>query len=261
MFDFDFTNEANENLSQSFKDIKNDNGINNTNNDINLDSKNLILAKELSEKEIYEWKLLLKNNLLSNIEDDLASLKSGQEYTEINEINEESDNEYSEKKGIDEEDSENYLNLHLNKNEEKTTNDLNHEMQNNNEINNNTKFYQKDKNTNYLIDRNLYNKKYKDLIPEEKISFNEKDSLLFGGRLFKRYNRENKYKNKKNIKRIVYKCSHYRKNEKIKKDIKTKSFCLAKIIYIYPMKTLNLGIFLKKNILKNVMNFIIIKYK
>ena len=230
MLDIVDTNETNEKNSKPFKEIKIDNDINNTNNDIKLDSKNTILVNESSDKEIEDWKLSLKNNLLSNIEDDFQSLNSDEELSENIEVDGESDKENYENKDLDEHYYENSLDLNIYKKEEKILNDENNDEQNNHEIKND-KFNKNDKNTINAIDRNLNNKKNKDFIPEEKISLDEKNALLFDGRLFKKYNRENKYKNKKNIKRIVYKCSHYRKNEKIKKDIKTKSFCLATIIY------------------------------
>ena len=69
---------------------------------------------------------------------------------------------------------------------------------------------------------------------------------MFDGKIFKRYNRENKYKPKNKIKRIIYKYIKYRRNEFIKREINTKSFCNSTIIYIFPNQNKKSGYFLKK---------------
>ena len=62
---------------------------------------------------------ILNYNRFKYIADDLQSLKFGNDYSENNDIDEESDKEYSENKNIEKEGSENYLNLYINKNEKK----------------------------------------------------------------------------------------------------------------------------------------------
>lgn len=80
----------------------------------------------------------------------------------------------------------------------------------------------------------------------DEIEEKDKDTIHFDGKIFKRYNRENKYRSKNNIKRIIYKCIKYRRNENIKKDLNTKGFRYATIIYIFPNQNKKSGYFLKK---------------
>lgn len=82
-------------------------------------------------------------------------------------------------------------------------------------------------------------------IIEKLITFNKDNSIIFDNKIFKKYKRENKYKTKDNIKRVVFKCVNYRKKEYKKKF--TKSFCPATIIYIEPDQGQIPGYYFKKD--------------
>ena len=103
--------------------------------------------------------------------------------------------------------------------------------------------------------KNLSNKKEKEIknkkkeylqIPDNKVEISNENTILFDGQIYKKYARYNKYKSKKNIKRIIYKCINNRKNENFSKEIHNKgTFCNATIIYIYPHQNINSGYFVK----------------
>ena len=73
------------------------------------------------------------------------------------------------------------------------------------------------------------------------------DNILYDGKIFKNFSRVNRYQKKDNIKRIIYKCINYRKNEYFRKDINSKSFCNATIVYIEPNQNIKSGYFLEKD--------------
>ena len=73
------------------------------------------------------------------------------------------------------------------------------------------------------------------------------DNILYDGKIFKNFSRVNRYQKKDNIKRIIYKCINYRKNEYFRKDINSKSFCNATIVYIEPNQKIKTGYFYEKD--------------
>ena len=85
-----------------------------------------------------------------------------------------------------------------------------------------------------------------DLTKPEKLKGNEKQSnlelnqikfcndntIIFDGKEFKCFNRDNIYKRNDDLKRYIYKCINYRKEEKFREANKLKKFCSATIVYI-----------------------------
>ena len=73
------------------------------------------------------------------------------------------------------------------------------------------------------------------------------DSFVFDGKFFKYYNRENKFLRKDKIKRKIYKCVYYRRNQKIKKkSSNSTSICKSTMIYIEPDQNKNKGYYFQK---------------
>ena len=72
-----------------------------------------------------------------------------------------------------------------------------------------------------------------------------KDMILFNGKLFKNYNRINRYNNKRKIKKIIYKCINIRKEEKLRNDTNQPKFCNATIEFIEPGQNVKSGYFFK----------------
>ena len=59
-----------------------------------------------------------------------------------------------------------------------------------------------------------------------------KDCILYNGKEYKKYQKVNKYNNKRKIKKIIYKCKNYRKDEKLRIETNQKPFCEATLEYI-----------------------------
>lgn len=106
------------------------------------------------------------------------------------------------------------------------------------------------------IPTNKDNKKL--VILEENIKKLDEETIIFNGKEFKNYKRNNNYKRKDNIDIIIYKCINYRHKEKFRNTLKMKKFCRATIIYIFPTKKkkgkyklkYNVMIYILKTILK-----------
>ena len=55
------------------------------------------------------------------------------------------------------------------------------------------------------------------------------DQIIFNGKEFKKYSRNNTYQKKDNLERVIYKCINCRKDEKIRIETNQKAFCNATI--------------------------------
>ena len=66
-------------------------------------------------------------------------------------------------------------------------------------------------------------------ILEEDIKEINNETITYNGKIFKNYKRLNLYKPKDRIKKIIYKCLHYIRNEKIKTKNANKKFYNATI--------------------------------
>ena len=73
-----------------------------------------------------------------------------------------------------------------------------------------------------------------DEIPEKFIENKGDNSFIFNGKMFKKDKRLSNYIKKNNIIREVYKCEYCRHEEKLRQELKLKSFCNATIEYILP---------------------------
>ena len=82
----------------------------------------------------------------------------------------------------------------------------------NNESNNKNNISLLNKNSNQIIDKN--------------IDFINSDSFLFNGKTFIKYYKDNKYKNKDKISRLIFKCIYQRKNEKLRIELKKQIFVI-----------------------------------
>ena len=80
---------------------------------------------------------------------------------------------------------------------------------------------------------------------EKKKVKSDDNYLMFRGKMFKASKRNSKYIKKDNIKRIIYKCIYNRHEEKLRAQMKEKSFCNATIIYILPNQKKESGYTLK----------------
>ena len=99
----------------------------------------------------------------------------------------------------------------------------------------------------YKISNNFFEKDDSKILMKYILNKDD-DTFLFDGKVFKYYNRENKYLRKDKIKRKIYKCVHYRKNENIKNELsKCPSFCNSTIIYIEPGQGKEEGYYFKKD--------------
>ena len=96
---------------------------------------------------------------------------------------------------------------------------------------------------------NLINTKesIKSYIEEKYIKHNSEDTIIFNGKIFKRYEKANKYKTKDNLIRVIYKCNNYRKYEKFRSGIKHNTFCNATIVYILPNQKKKSGYIFKRD--------------
>ena len=64
------------------------------------------------------------------------------------------------------------------------------------------------------------------LIKEEHIEKLKNDNIIFNGKTFIINKKGTEYKNKKNIKRVIYKCINNRHEEKIRQQTKQKPFVM-----------------------------------
>jgi len=71
--------------------------------------------------------------------------------------------------------------------------------------------------------------------------------IKFNGKDFRNYQKVNKYNNKRKIKKTIYKCKNYRKNEKLRIETNQKPFCDATLEYIERGQNVKSGYFLKKD--------------
>ena len=78
------------------------------------------------------------------------------------------------------------------------------------------------------------------------IEITTKNLIKFNGKDFKNYQKVNKYNNKRKIKKVIYKCKNYRKDEKLRIETNQKPFCEATLEYIEPGQNVKSGYFLKK---------------
>ena len=95
------------------------------------------------------------------------------------------------------------------------------------------------KNNNELNDTNINIKSKsifisKTYIEDNYIKYLGEDTILFNGKVSKKYNRANSYQTKDNIIRIIYKFINYRKYEKFRIGISNKTYYNATIIYTLP---------------------------
>ena len=184
-------------------------------------NKDNIIDKELNEKNAIrvmgeddkEWIKILKNDL------DNFSIGSSSENSEDEIRKEIIQNEFNEKKLID------------NENKPLVTESLkqNINLEDDNLI-------QKD---------NIKNEK----INNEEININsikkENESIFFDGKEFKKYSRYNIYNSKRKIKKVIYKCINIRKDDRIRRSNGQPSFCNATIEYIEPEQNVKTGYFMK----------------
>ena len=78
------------------------------------------------------------------------------------------------------------------------------------------------------------------------------ESFIFNGKLFKINKKNSRYINKDNIKRIIYKCSYNRHEEKFRQSLSQKSFCNATIENIARNQGIKSGYLKKSPIQLNV---------
>ena len=83
-------------------------------------------------------------------------------------------------------------------------------------------------------------------IYENKIEKKTEDSFIFDGKLFKKNIKLSNYMRKDNIKRNIYKCEYNRHEEKLRQELKKKSFCNATIEYILPNQKIKSKYILKE---------------
>ena len=90
-------------------------------------------------------------------------------------------------------------------------------------------------------------KENSNIIKEEYIEKLKNDNIIFNGKTFLINKKGTEYKNKKNIKRIIYKCANNRHDEKLRQQTKQKTFCNATIEFIFPGQNCKSGYFFKKD--------------
>ena len=86
-----------------------------------------------------------------------------------------------------------------------------------------------------------------DFTQSSKLKIFSKDLIIFDGKEYKNFPSANKYNNKRKIKKIIYKCKYWRKDEKLRSELNQKPFCEATIEYIEPQQKLKSGYFFKKD--------------
>ena len=72
--------------------------------------------------------------------------------------------------------------------------------------------------------------------------------IQFNGMEYKNYQKVNKYNKKRKIKKVIYKCKNYRKDEKLRIETNQKRFCDDTLEYIEPGQNVKSGYFLKRTI-------------
>ena len=96
------------------------------------------------------------------------------------------------------------------------------------------KEHNSEKNSDGDINPKKLNIKSLDEIPEKFIKNKGDNSFTFNGKIFKKDKRSTNYIKKNNIIREVYKCEHNRHEEKLRQELKLRSFCNATIEYTPP---------------------------
>ena len=109
---------------------------------------------------------------------------------------------------------------------------------------------QKENNNKGLIINNSDNEKQE--ILEALLEDKSEESFIFNGKLFKINKKNSRYINKDNIKRIIYKCSYNRHEEKFRQSLSQKSFCNATIENIARNQGIKRGYLKKSPIQLNV---------
>ena len=84
------------------------------------------------------------------------------------------------------------------------------------------------------------------ILNQNQIKIFNDNTIIFDGKEFKCFNRDNIYKRNDNLERYIYKCINYRKEEKFHSTNKMKSFCSATIVYIPPLQKEKTGYNLKE---------------
>ena len=220
-----------------------------------LDSNNLLIKKEKNKKDEQIITTTINENHTQN--DLIEQININEKIKVKNWINEfyNNLNIYLDDCNYPTSNENSINNENLSNNSEKEKISINNNYNKNLELNNNTEY-----NVNYIEnEKEILEKSLKDInniyykinsnffekddtkIIDKYILNKDNDSFIFDGKMFKYYNRENIYKRKDKIKRKIYKCIHYRKNQKIQKELKTNKFCNATIIYIEPNQTKNEG--------------------
>ena len=97
--------------------------------------------------------------------------------------------------------------------------------------------------TTNIESKNIF--KSKTYIEDNYIKYLSEDTILFNGKVSKKYNRANSYQTKDNIIRIIYKFINYRKYEKFRNGISNKTYCNATIIYTLPNQNKKHGYYFK----------------
>jgi len=92
-------------------------------------------------------------------------------------------------------------------------------------------------------------------INEKLIEIKTDDTFQYKGKIFRKYNRLNKYQKKDNIKRTIYKCILNRHSEKLRAALNKKCFCNATIEYIQPDQNIKSGFFFKIDHSEECYNF------
>ena len=86
-----------------------------------------------------------------------------------------------------------------------------------------------------------------DEIPEKHIENKGDNSFIFNGKKFKKDKRLSNYIKKNNILREVYKCEYFRHEEKLRQELKLKSFLNVTIEYILPNQKIKSKYILKQD--------------
>ena len=84
------------------------------------------------------------------------------------------------------------------------------------------------------------------ILEQDQINVCDDNTIIFDGKEFKCFNRDNIYKRNDDLKRYIYKCINYRKEEKFREKNKLKKFCSATIVYIPPGQKKKSGYNLKE---------------
>jgi hypothetical protein len=221
-------NSRGQEIIDKEKNINLEFNINNLNNNLNIGKDNLNLkqnenlGKENPNINIY---LIHKANdwteILYNIVDNFSEENSCKNNSE------ESNKSIEEKKEIKNQTRETNNNSDIIENENKPKNLLS-KSPSKNKIDSNNEDFEKTKELNDY-QKNIISNQHQIKI------FND-NTIIFDGKEFKCFNRDNIYKRNDNLERYIYKCINYRKEEKFLSTNKMKRFCSATIVYIPPGK-------------------------